>query len=136
MSQRTTYSDGEPCWPGLSTPDLAEARRFYAALLGWTFDEPDPGLANYVNARSRGEAEAKRILADAKSAADAAFRELDELRKAQKKQLDAQAMNEKRVEIVSGSRGLAATKVSAPIRLSAYGSARTSRKRSATPRSS
>ena len=37
------------------------------------------------NARSRGEAEAKRILADAKSAADAAFRELDELRKAQKK---------------------------------------------------
>ena len=53
------------------------------------------------NARSRGEAEAKRILADAKSAADAAFRELDELRKAQKKQLDAQAMNEKRVEIVS-----------------------------------
>ena len=53
------------------------------------------------NARSRGETEAKRILADAKSAADAAFRELDELRKAQKKQLDAQAMNEKRVEIVS-----------------------------------
>ena len=53
------------------------------------------------NARSRGEAETKRILADAKSAADAAFRELDELRKAQKKQLDAQAMNEKRVEIVS-----------------------------------
>ena len=53
------------------------------------------------NARSRGEAVAKRILADAKSAADAAFRELDELRKAQKKQLDAQAMNEKRVEIVS-----------------------------------
>ena len=38
------------------------------------------------NARSRGEAEAKRILADAKSAADAAFRELDELRKAQKTQ--------------------------------------------------
>ena len=53
------------------------------------------------NARSRGEAEAKRILTDAKSAADAAFRELDELRKAQKKQLDAQVMNEKRVEIVS-----------------------------------
>ena len=32
------------------------------------------------NARSRGEAEAKRILADAKSAADAAFRELNENR--------------------------------------------------------
>lgn len=55
MPQRTTYSDGEPCWPGLSTPDLGETRRFYGALLGWTFDEPDPGLANYMNARSRGE---------------------------------------------------------------------------------
>ena len=52
------------------------------------------------NARSRGEAEAKRILADAKSAADAAFRELDELKKAQKKQLDAQAINEQRAAIL------------------------------------
>jgi len=52
------------------------------------------------NARSRGEAEAKRILADAKAAADAAFRELDELKKAQKKQLDAQALNEQRANIL------------------------------------
>ena len=52
------------------------------------------------NARSRGEAEAKRILADAKSAADAAFRELDALKKAQKKQLDAQAINEQRAAIL------------------------------------
>lgn len=55
MTKRSTYREGEPCWPGLSTPDLAESRRFYAAVLGWTFDEPDPGLANYMNARSRGE---------------------------------------------------------------------------------
>ena len=54
------------------------------------------------NARSRGEAEAKRILSDAKAAADATFRELDTLRKQQKKLIDAQQMNEKRVEIVSG----------------------------------
>jgi len=54
------------------------------------------------NARARGEAEAKRILSDAKAAADATFRELDVLRKEQKKKLDAQAINEKRVEIVSG----------------------------------
>ncbi len=54
------------------------------------------------NARSRGEAEAKRILADAKSAADAAFRELDALKKEQKKQLDAQAINEKRADILHG----------------------------------
>ena len=53
------------------------------------------------NARSRGEAEAKRILADAKSAADAAFRELDELRKAQKKAARRAGDERKRVEIVS-----------------------------------
>ncbi len=54
------------------------------------------------NARSRGEAEAKRILADARSAADAAFRELDELKKAQKKRFDAQTVNEKRADILHG----------------------------------
>ena len=54
------------------------------------------------NARARGEAEAKRILSDAKAAADATFRELDALRKEQKKLAqDAAKMNEKRVEIVS-----------------------------------
>ena len=51
------------------------------------------------NARSRGEAEAKRLLADAKSAADETFRELDALRKEQKK-LDAQQMNARRAEIM------------------------------------
>ncbi len=54
------------------------------------------------NARSRGEAEAKRILADAKAAADAAFRELDELRREQKRALDAQAVNERRAAILHG----------------------------------
>jgi len=52
------------------------------------------------NARSRGEAEAKRILADAKAAADETFRELDALRKAQKKQIDAQEVNERRAELM------------------------------------
>ena len=51
------------------------------------------------NARSRGEAEAKRILQDAKDAADAAFRELDALKKAQKK-LEAQQINDARAKIL------------------------------------
>ncbi len=51
------------------------------------------------NARSRGEAEAKRLLAEAKSAADETFRELDALRKEQKR-LDAQQMNAQRAEIM------------------------------------
>ncbi|MDO4812111.1 MAG: endonuclease MutS2 [Eubacteriales bacterium] len=53
------------------------------------------------NARTRGEAEAKRILAEAKSAADETFRELDRLRKEQKK-LDAQQVNEQRASIMHG----------------------------------
>jgi len=51
------------------------------------------------NARSRGEAEAKRILADAKAAADATFRELDALKKEQRR-LEAQQINEKRADIL------------------------------------
>ena len=51
------------------------------------------------NARSRGEAEAKRILADAKAAADETFRELDALRREQRK-LEAQTVNEQRTEIM------------------------------------
>lgn len=53
------------------------------------------------NARTRGEAEAKRILAEAKSAADETFRELDRLRREQKK-LDAQQVNEQRANIMHG----------------------------------
>ena len=52
------------------------------------------------NARSRGEAEAKRILQDAKNAADETFRELDALRKQQKKMIDAQEINAQRAEIM------------------------------------
>ena len=51
------------------------------------------------NARSRGEAEARRILRDARAAADEAFRQIDELRKQQKKQAEAQQVNETRTGI-------------------------------------
>ena len=51
------------------------------------------------NASSRGEAEAKRLLAEAKPVADDTFRELVALRKQQKK-LDAQQMNAQRAEIM------------------------------------
>ncbi|MBE7009762.1 MAG: endonuclease MutS2 [Ruminococcaceae bacterium] len=51
------------------------------------------------NARSRGEAEAKRILADAKSAADETFRELDALKREQRR-LEAQEVNAQRAEIM------------------------------------
>ena len=51
------------------------------------------------NARSRGEAEAKRILRDARSAADQVFAELSEMRKAQARAERMQNENEARAEL-------------------------------------
>ncbi|MFD9790474.1 VOC family protein [Streptomyces sp. NPDC059070] len=33
------YPEGAPCWADVTLPDLAAGKRFYGALLGWTFDE-------------------------------------------------------------------------------------------------
>ncbi len=51
------------------------------------------------NARSRGEAEARRVLRDARSTADAVFAQLAELRKAQEKAERAQAVNDIQTEL-------------------------------------
>ena len=48
------------------------------------------------NARSRGEAEARRLVQEARDAADAAFKELAELRRQQEKNVDWQAVNDAR----------------------------------------
>jgi predicted enzyme related to lactoylglutathione lyase len=55
MTTTPEYSDGAPCWADLSTHDLAGAQRFYGALLGWSFDEPNPRLGGYLNARIDGQ---------------------------------------------------------------------------------
>ena len=54
MTQRTGYPDGAPCWVDLSTPDLEGARRFYAALLGWSFDPAVAEMGHYTMARVHG----------------------------------------------------------------------------------
>ena len=51
------------------------------------------------NARSRGEAEAKRILRDARAAADQVFAELSEMRKAQARAQRTENENEARAEL-------------------------------------
>ena len=51
------------------------------------------------NARSKGEAEAKRIVREAQQRADQIFAELEELRKKQQKQANAQAMNDARAAV-------------------------------------
>jgi DNA mismatch repair protein MutS2 len=51
------------------------------------------------NARSKGEAEAKRILRDARQTADSVFAELGELRRQQEKAAQAESLNEARAAL-------------------------------------
>ena len=51
------------------------------------------------NARTRGEAEAKRIIREARAQADAIFEELNQLRKQQEKEADWQSVNDARAAI-------------------------------------
>jgi predicted enzyme related to lactoylglutathione lyase len=48
MSQRQAPV-GMACWADLWTSDVDGARRFYAAVLGWSSTEPDPRFGGYVN---------------------------------------------------------------------------------------
>jgi predicted enzyme related to lactoylglutathione lyase len=48
------HHSGKVVWTDLSTPDLEAAKRFYGALLGWTFKDV-PGDSNYMLALLNGE---------------------------------------------------------------------------------
>jgi uncharacterized protein len=39
MSQRTSYTQGTPCWMDLMTTDPEAAKSFYGRLFGWTYDD-------------------------------------------------------------------------------------------------
>jgi uncharacterized protein len=56
MTLRTKpWPAGVPCWADLTTPDLASARVFYGAVLGWDFEAPAGAeYGGYVLARMRG----------------------------------------------------------------------------------
>jgi predicted enzyme related to lactoylglutathione lyase len=43
MPTVTTHAPGTFCWPELSTPDPAAAKKFYTSLFGWQFKETDMG---------------------------------------------------------------------------------------------
>lgn len=51
MPARQDAPHGAPAWIDLATPDVAHARDFYGALLGWTADEPDPRFGGYITFR-------------------------------------------------------------------------------------
>jgi predicted enzyme related to lactoylglutathione lyase len=56
MSQRSSYTEGTPCWVDLQTTDVDAAKAFYAELFGWSFDDmPNPGGGVYSMALTAGE---------------------------------------------------------------------------------
>jgi predicted enzyme related to lactoylglutathione lyase len=48
MVVRSRYVEGEPCWADAATPDMDTARRFYGAVLGWTFRATRPESGDHV----------------------------------------------------------------------------------------
>lgn len=53
----SAWPAGVPCWTDLATPDVEAAQRFYAAVLGWEFEE-DEDYGGYVIGQVRGAASA------------------------------------------------------------------------------
>ena len=59
MSIRTSsWPAGVPCWADVMAPDVAAAQAFYAAVLGWSFADPDPRFGGYLVAEAGGAAAA------------------------------------------------------------------------------
>src|ERR1700760_3970063 len=59
MSIRTSsWSAGMPCWADLTVPDVATARRFYSAVLGWVFQATGEEYGGYEIAQVHGAAAA------------------------------------------------------------------------------
>ncbi|PKV86327.1 VOC family protein [Streptomyces sp. TLI_146] len=50
------FPEGAPCWADVTLPDLAAGKRFYGALMGWTFDDDaEERYGYYTNAFSGGK---------------------------------------------------------------------------------
>jgi predicted enzyme related to lactoylglutathione lyase len=55
MSIRTSrWPDGVPCWAELTVPDVEAAKRFYTAVLGWTYRPTDIEFGGYTIAQAQG----------------------------------------------------------------------------------
>ena len=55
MPTRESVPAGAPIWIDLTTSDQPASRAFYAELLGWESEEPDPELGGYLNFSRGGE---------------------------------------------------------------------------------
>jgi len=56
MPKKTEYEQGTPSWVDLQTTDQDAGKTFYAALLGWSYDDrPMPQGGTYSMALVNGE---------------------------------------------------------------------------------
>jgi uncharacterized protein len=59
VSIRTSrWPPGVPCWADISAPDVAAAKTFYAAVLGWAFQDTEAAYGGYAVAEAGGAAAA------------------------------------------------------------------------------
>lgn len=54
MTARDKVIPGAPCWADLMTSDIDATREFYAAVFGWTAEEPNDEFGGYFNFRKDG----------------------------------------------------------------------------------
>ncbi|MDP9397183.1 MAG: hypothetical protein M3P96_04880 [Actinomycetota bacterium] len=59
MSIRTSpWPPGVPCWVDLIAPDVAAAKAFYGAVLGWSYADTEADYGGYAIAEAGGAAAA------------------------------------------------------------------------------
>ena len=54
MPATESFPIGAPCWVDLMTSDVDRSRGFYARLLGWDAEAPNPEFGGYLNFTLRG----------------------------------------------------------------------------------
>jgi predicted enzyme related to lactoylglutathione lyase len=54
MTDKSSYSPGEPTWIDLGTPDVDASLAFYGALFGWTGEPGKPEFGGYTNLEKDG----------------------------------------------------------------------------------
>jgi len=54
MPTRDGYPAGTPCWADLATTDVEAAKKFYAEIFGWEYDEPETDSTPYTMAAKNG----------------------------------------------------------------------------------
>lgn len=66
MAEKASYIPGTASWVDLMTPDLEGAKKFYAGLFDWSYDDGGPQMGHYTRCMMRNKMVAG-VMADRKS---------------------------------------------------------------------